>query len=396
MNDDTLHAAHLLNHVRALAEHIGPRPAGHAAEAMAQEYVREALNALGFPEVEEMPFASWDTWGYATITPNVVVLLGNALGKSAGIGRFLGGLLSLISGYHVLRSSSCGKQPLAFLYPNKKQARNLLVRIPPKGERRHRVVLLGHTDTNKHRRTFAPTMKRAIVPLNTLNVALPLLNGVAQVAQALGGGKGAELLRKISAGGMVVTLGLLLADELEGYVEGANDNATAVAALLGLAGHLKEHPLRHTEVWLAFTSAEEVGCLGAHTLLDEYGHILNNAYFIDFEMVGCKEVAFVTEHSSFSTLTAYRPDPESLRLAEKTARNHPELAVNGRAMVIGEEVGALRGRDYRGICLVGVGEDGWLANWHQYSDNFANVQPEGIERAARFALAMMQELDGQN
>lgn len=393
---DYLASPNLAQHVRALAQSIGPRPAGHPAEAIAQDYVRETLQALGWSEVEEMPFATWDTWGYTTITPNFLALLGNWLGKLGGYGRFLGGLFSLFSSYHLLRASECGKQPLAFLYPNKKQSKNLLLRIPPAGERRHRVVLVGHTDTNKHRQTFAPAMKHSILPLNTLNIVFPLLNGVAQVAQAFGGGKGADLLRKISAGGMLATLGLLLADELEGYVEGANDNATAVAALLGLAAHLKENPLHHTEVWLAFTSGEEVGCLGIHKLLDEYGHVLNNATFIDFEMVGCREIAYVTEHSSFSAFTSYRPDPESLRLAEKTARNHPELAVNGRAMVIGEEVGALRGRDYRGICLVGVGEDGWLANWHQYSDNFAHVQPEGIERAARFALAMMQELDGQN
>lgn len=392
---DTLLAANLETHVKALAQSIGPRPTGHPAEAVAQEYVRETLHALGITAVEEMPFDTWDTWGYATITPNVLGLLGNLLGKR-GFGRFWGGLLNLFSGYHLLKASDCSKQPLAFLYPNKKQTKNLLVRIPPIGERRHRMVLLGHTDTNKHRPTFAPEMKQYIPFLDTLNIAFPLVNGAAQLAEAFGGGQKARLLRKLSVGGMLFSLGLLLADELEGYVEGANDNATAVAALLGLAAHLKENPLQHTEVWLAFTSAEEVGCVGMHKLLDEYGHILHNSYFIDFEMVGCKEIAYVTAHSSFSTLTGYRPDPESLRLAEKTARHHPELAVNGRAMVIGEEVGALRGRGYRGICLVGVGEDGWLANWHQYSDHFANVQPEGIERAARFALAMMQELDAQN
>ncbi len=62
-------------------------------------------------------------------------------------------------------------------------------------------------------------------------------------------------------------------------------------------------------------------------------------------------------------------------------------------MIITEEVGGLRGRGYRGICLVGVGEDGWLANWHQYSDNFNHIEPSGLERAARFALAMMRVLD---
>ncbi|MCA9957580.1 MAG: M28 family peptidase [Anaerolineales bacterium] len=391
-----LSAEELVKHVQALAQGVGPRPTGHAAEAVAQEYVRDILDALGFAAIEEIPFATWDTWGYATVTPNVVSLLGGVLGKLGAVGRLLSGVLSLSSSYHLLKSSDCSKQPFAFLYPNQKQTKNLLARVPAAGERLHRVVLVGHTDTNKHRQTFAPGMKRFIPLLDTLNILFPFAHGVAQVAGALGAGEKVAWLRKASALGMLVSLGLLLSDELEGYVEGANDNATAVAALLGLAAYLKEHPLQHTEVWFAFTSAEEVGCVGMHKLLDEYGHVLNNAYFIDFEMVGCQEIAYVTDHSSFSYLTGYKPDSESVRLAEKTARNHPQLGVNGRSMVIGEEVGALRGRDYRGICLAGVGDDGWLANWHQYSDHFDNIQPAGIERAARFALAMMQELDAQN
>jgi hypothetical protein len=62
-------------------------------------------------------------------------------------------------------------------------------------------------------------------------------------------------------------------------------------------------------------------------------------------------------------------------------------------MVIVEEVGTLRGRGFRGICLVGVGPDGWLANWHLYSDTVDNIVPEGVERAAHFALAMLETLD---
>lgn len=393
---DPLQAENLLKHVRALAEHIGPRPAGHPAEAVAQEYIRDTLYALGYAQVQAQPFATWDTWGYATIAPALLALAGNGVGAGGKRGRFLGGLLSLLGAYHLLAASRCARQPLAPLYPNKKESKNLLLRIPPTGQRLHRVVLLAHTDTNKHRYTFTPAMKRYLLPLNTLNIAFQLLSGVAQLALAAGAGKWAQWLRRLSAAGVLAALGLLLADELEGYVAGANDNATAVAVLLGLAAHLKHHPLQHTEVWLAFTSAEEVGCVGLHKLLDEHGHTLHNAYFIDFEMVGCKEVAYVSAHSGFSYLSGYRPDPESLHLAEKAARKRPELGVLAREMVIGEEVGALRSRDYRGICLVGVGEDGWLANWHQYSDRLEGVEPEGLERAARFALAMMEELDSQN
>jgi hypothetical protein len=80
-------------------------------------------------------------------------------------------------------------------------------------------------------------------------------------------------------------------------------------------------------------------------------------------------------------------------LARQTSRRHPELDARGQEMVIFEEVGTLRGRGHRGICVAGVGQDGWLANWHRNADNAANIRPPGIEQAARFALAMIETLD---
>jgi hypothetical protein len=280
---------------------------------------------------------------------------------------------------------------LSFAFPKFPTA-NLVVRIPATSETRRRVVLIGHVDTNKQRATFALPVKRFLRPLMTLGTLLPLVNGLAQIAEAMGGGRQAQVVRKASLLNLMAFLPLLILDETQHHIDGANDNATAVACLLGLGEHLKQNPLHHTEIWLAFTGAEEVGCLGTHELLDAYGNLLTNAWFIDFEMVGTRDVIYVTQHG-LSYLNPYTPDEESLALAEETSRQHPELGVNGRAMVITEEVGALRGRGYRGICIAGVGPDGWLANWHRYSDHVANVEPMGLERAARFALAMMQTLD---
>ena len=59
---DTLSAHSLLTHVSALARDIGPRPAGHPAEAQAREYIRRTLIEAGFDagEIEELPFATPD------------------------------------------------------------------------------------------------------------------------------------------------------------------------------------------------------------------------------------------------------------------------------------------------------------------------------------------------
>ncbi len=390
--NDTLSSVALMSHVHKLAGEIGPRPAGHPAEARAREYIGQVLSTLGFTEVETLPFLTPDTWGYALANPLVLALLGNLPGLRNRAGRWLGGGIALVSAYTLWRSTRIDKQPLATIAPRRPSA-TLIVRIPPIEEQRQTLVLLAHTDSNKHRLSFTPHLKKYLLGLTTLALGALVGNGAAQVIEALSGSRGAARIRKASLG--VIAAGLLIAllDEVGPYVPGANDNASAVACVLGLAAQLRQHPLRHTEVWLAFTGAEEVGCLGAHALLDTYGDRLRDAWFLDFEMVGTTEIAYVERHTGFSLLSAYRPDADSLAWAERVAHQHPDLGVRGRAMVIGEEIGALRVRGYRGICLAGFGPDGWLQNWHQTSDCVENIVPEGLEKAARFAWAMMQALD---
>ena len=83
---DPLSTQQLLTHVSALARDIGPRPAGHPAEAQAREYIRRTLIDLGFDagEIEDMPFPAPDTWGYLFAAPVVLTLAANGLGKIAG------------------------------------------------------------------------------------------------------------------------------------------------------------------------------------------------------------------------------------------------------------------------------------------------------------------------
>ncbi len=390
--NDPLSADQLLTHVEWLAQHIGPRPAGSPAEQQARNYVRRVLYDAGFAsaQIEEFSFPATDTWGHLFFAAIGLTALGNVLALAGPIGKFIGGAAALFSGYHLRQSFTSAKQPLSALYL-KGTSSDLVTRILAEGEPRRRVVLIGHTDTNKARVTFSPWFKRFLPLSLTLGITLPLINGVALLAEA-NGLKRAKIVRQLSLWNLLAFLPILLWDEKGDYVDGANDNATAVACLLGLAAHLKQHPLSHTEVWLAFTGAEEAGGLGTHALLDRYERELRDAWFIDFEMVGTHKVAYLTQHG-VSPLTRYKPDADLVALARQASMWHPDLGVMGCPLTIVEEVGALQARGYRGICLAGIGADGWLANWHQASDNLANIEPSGIERAARFALAMMQMLD---
>ncbi|MFN2110204.1 MAG: M20/M25/M40 family metallo-hydrolase, partial [Anaerolineae bacterium] len=357
----------LMLHVRKLADEIGPRPAGHPAEMRARQYIRQVLSTLGYDEIETLSFPAPDTWGYSLGNPLVLTLASNLLGTRSHLGRLLGGLTALTSAYTLWRSTCTDKQPLAAFSP-RRQSATLIVRVPPTEEPRRTLVLLAHTDSNKHRPSFSPQLKKYMLGLTTAGMAAMASNGAAQIIEGLSASKGARKFRKASLWVVLASLLIVLYDETGPYVPGASDNASAVACVLGLAKQLRQQPLHHTEVWLVFTGAEEVGCLGTHALLDAYGDRLRDAWFLDLDMVGAKDVVYVTRHTGFSLLSAYRPDAESLSWAESTAHRYPEIGVQGGTMVIGEEVGALRVRGYRGVCLSSIGPDGWLENWHQSSD----------------------------
>ena len=60
----------------------------------------------------------------------------------------------------------------------------LLARIAPTGDVRRRVVLIGHVDTNKHRASFSPALKRGMqLSSSSLFIAM-LINTVANIGLA--------------------------------------------------------------------------------------------------------------------------------------------------------------------------------------------------------------------
>jgi hypothetical protein len=384
---DPLDGTALLSHASALAYNIGPRPAGHESEARARTYIRKALQEAGITEVKAQPFQTPDTWGYSFGAPLALSLGGLLLGRLGKLGRALGAVIGAAGTYLSWRVMSVLPNPLVLLGKQRPSA-NLIVRIPAEGRPLHKVVLLAHTDTNRHRASFSPARRGALLASGTSIIGLQAIGTVAQVI-------GSRWLGRAVGAAQAAMLGALIADEKGPYVDGANDNASAVACLLGIATAVSAQPLQHTDVWLVFTGAEEVGCLGAHALLDEYGDQLRDAYFIDFEMVGRGELAYITRHSTGSYLSSYAPDAESVALAERASAINPRIRASGRDVVMFEEVGALRGRGYKGICLIGLEADGWPANWHQETDAIGNLQPEALERAARFGMAMLQALEDQ-
>lgn len=384
----------LTTHMRVLCKEIGPRPPTSAQERRAAEYVKETLKELGVGDVQEQFFPSQSSFGWITIP---LCLAGALSVPIAAIGGRWGKLvagLSLLGGTYTLREFLRARPPFFQELIARGMSQNVIAHIPPAGHVRQHVFLIGHLDSQKQRFMTPPPQPELMKPALTLSLLLSALTGLCLVADALFKRERATWLKRLFGAGMLGWLLGCLFEETQPHIEGANDDATAISVLLGIAGTLQSTPLQHTDVTLLFTGCEEVICVGVENYLRHFAPPKKNTYWIDLEMVGTGDLCYVTKHG-LSYVSEYQPAPEMVTLAEGTTRKHPELGVTGKEMLILEEVASLRHWGYQAFCIAGYDEGGWLPNWHRLSDNLENIEPDTLSRAARYTWALLQEIDNR-
>jgi hypothetical protein len=188
--------------------------------------------------------------------------------------------------------------------------------------------------------------------------------------------------------GMVITL---LKDDRTPYSPGAHDNAASVAVALEIGARLAARPLGRTEVWVAFTGAEETDHAGLYTLLRQYGAELRQAAFIGLEGLGSGELVYLSRQG---LCAHYRPDAGLYAAAERVAARRPELGARATQMMMEDEVGTLRRAGYRAICIAGYDPaTGTLPRWHRPDDTVDTLSVEFMQRAAAFVSALLEQLD---
>ncbi len=388
----TLQPRPLMAHMRALCKEIGPRPSTSERERWAADYVEEALRRSGIADIQRQPFKSQNSAGWVMIISFAAGLLATVLSGLAGRwGGILGSALFAGSGY-IFWQLLFVRPPIFQKAIARWTSQNVIATIPAEGQTRQTIYLVGHLDSQKQRFQFPPSPFWIMKAQTSLPILLGALGSLFSLASALPGYRGGSWwLWPLGAAYLWGLLGTVY-DETQPHVEGANDNATAVSLLLGIAQTLKDRPLRHTDVVLLFTGCEEVGCVGMESYLRQFSPPTDNTFWIDVEMVGTGDLCYVTKHG-ISYLTPYFPHPVMVGIADRVARRHPRLGVVGKDMVILEEVASLRRRGYKALCIAGYDERGVLPHWHRLSDTLENIEPDTLSRAACYIWALMREID---
>jgi hypothetical protein len=381
----------MLAHAQVLAGDIGPRGTGTPGEAAAARYVAERLSDLQLP-IERLTFRAVASQDAFPLAIDLLALLAVVLYPLHGAAsRWAAAALALSTAPLLWQTIRTSTNPLHPLLPHV-TSRNVLTRIEPEGEVHERAVILAHLDTNRCRMAWQSSAVRYVEPLTYLTLAMLASQGLLYLAGALlGGPEWVWWVSLLPAGYILGTVVTLWKDDLAPYTPGAHDNAAGVAVGLEIGRRLAASPLHNTEVWLAFTGAEETDHAGLYALLRQHRRILRQAAFVGLEGVGSGEIVYLTRQGVCSH---YTPDPELLALARKVADEHPELGVGAACMTMEDEVGTLRRKGYRAICIAGRDPDtGTLPHWHRPDDTINTISPQVLERAVEFVAALLHELD---
>jgi hypothetical protein len=383
----------MLSDVRALAGDIGPRGTGTAGEAAAADFVAQRLSALGLP-VERRTFRAVVSQNAFPLAIDLVALLAIGLYAIGGTwGRWVGAVLALTTAPLLWQTIRTSNSPLRPFLPQV-TSRNVVARVEPRGELRQHTVLLAHLDTNRCRLAWQSSTVRRLEPLTYLTLAVLASLGLLYLAGALLGGPGWVWWVSLLPGAYVIgTIVTLWRDERTPYTPGAHDNAASVAVALEVGTRLASQPLAHTQVWLAFTGAEETDHAGLYALLHEHDSELRQAAFLGLEGLGSGELVYLTRQG---LCAHYTPDADLLALAAGVAAHRPELGARAAQMTGEDEVGTLRRFGYRALCIAGRDPaTGTLPHWHRADDTADTISGEFQEQAADFVLALLKAIDDQ-
>lgn len=226
----------VMDHIRELSSVIGPRPATTDAEARAAEYIEGVFKSSGLdPERQEFDCPRTRSWAF--VVYHVLTIGAAALSLKWGIPALVIALLAV--GLFRLDLQMCFS--ISRFLP-RGPSQNIIARHVPhmrRGDRLQRVVIVAHYDSPKASLLASPGVAKrggllsALTWWTSVLTPLVILVGVMPFAAEWKPWTGYAAL--VAAAFLLVPLVMHIYSEIAlPASEGANDNASGVATLLGV------------------------------------------------------------------------------------------------------------------------------------------------------------------
>jgi hypothetical protein len=194
------------------------------------------------------------------------------------------------------------------------------------------------------------------------------------------------LLRFLVEIGLALITGLTLQWAWSPPTPGANDNASAVAAMLTCAERLAGELPDDVELWMVGTGAEEVGCCGMHGFVEHHAAWpADTTYYVNFECVGGGALHYIRSEGLL-TKTHVPPALNEIARALAASGAFGEVTPTDLLAATDGHVPATRG--YPTLSLITLEANGVPRNYHRPDDTVDAIDTAVVVRAADFAAAV--------
>jgi hypothetical protein len=281
--------------------------------------------------------------------------------------------------------------PFRVIMP-KGESQNVYTVIPPTGEHKRDLVLVGHMDSQRTPIIFSTRRWVKVYDRFTMVTFLCFIAQVVIYSLAVFLNIPWAWYASIPAAVCAVLLAAMcIQADATPFTAGANDNASAVGMVLTLAEKFASQPLQYTRVFAVCTGCEEVQHYGMIDFYQRHQKELKNPVALVFEMLGCASPAWLTKEG---IIVPFKADAQLMKMAERLAMEHPEWEAHPATTSGGntEMADALR-RKIPAITIAGITRDGELPYWHKPGDTFDKMDPVAMEKTWNMTEAMISRLD---
>jgi acetylornithine deacetylase/succinyl-diaminopimelate desuccinylase-like protein len=386
----------ILEHLRFLSVEIGPRVSTSANERRAAEYIERVFRRDGL-EVAVEDFSSIGSFAQIFYVVIILQIVAAIVFLWSVLVAFV---LSLVCLLFLLTELNL-KSTVSRVLP-RRSSQNVVGRLSPSGNPEKRVVLMGHCDSAfpflfNHPRMAKFSSLPFLVGLVS-SVMLIVLYGLAAIFQAVGQSSLVKGLWYASFPFLgylgVVLLVFAFGQITERGSNGANDNASGVSVILGVASELSKNPLVKTEVWCVATGCEETGTTGTIRFLDRHARELEDAYLFSVDCVGKGSLRYIVQEGVLSTV---RAPSELVGLVDGVARRiSSEVDVKPVAIRFhASDAYPLLQRGLKAMDIISLVENDMPANLHWKTDVYENIDSRTVSDAFRFVLEILRAIDSR-
>lgn len=382
-----------LEHVRVLAVDIGPRGPTREGERRGALYAKEQFERLGLQPHWET-FRSARSIFHPHLIGSLLMLLAFILFPLGGrLTAAIAAALSILVLVNEVLELSFRDNLFRWIVP-KGESQNVYALLPPQGEHRADLILVGHVDSQRTPLIFKNrTWVKIYDRFTFVAFATFILQAILYTLAAIFGWSWVWYVTILTAICALLLAAMCIQADRTPFTAGANDNATAVGMVLTLTEELLRQPLQHTRVWAVITGCEEVQHYGMIDFYKRHLYELKSPRAVVFEMLGCAGPAWVTREG---IVVPFHSDAKMVALAEQLSAENPQWGAYAAKISGGNsELSDAVRFGVPGITFFGLTPDGEAPYWHQVEDTFDKMNPEVMEKTWQMVFNFIRRLDSE-